>query len=145
MAQAFAQRLNKICALEVREAPRVDVARRLGALHVDTADAALVARAASTSLAAWGDDEPAPCCFDQILAQIDALPFAPEVLLLSFHGVPRRTLMLGDPYHCQCLKTARLLGERLGLGRQVAELRQRARRRARRLARACDRHRAGCG
>ena len=41
----------------------------------------------------------------------------PEKLVLSFHGVPRRTLLLGDPYHCQCLKTARLLGERLGLGK----------------------------
>lgn len=40
----------------------------------------------------------------------------PDRLVLSFHGVPRRTLALGDPYHCQCLKTARLLGERLGLG-----------------------------
>ena len=40
----------------------------------------------------------------------------PDKLVLSFHGVPRRTLMLGDPYHCQCRKTARLLGERLGLG-----------------------------
>lgn len=36
-------------------------------------------------------------------------------LVLSFHGVPKRTLLLGDPYHCECLKTARLLGERLGL------------------------------
>ncbi|RZS57055.1 ferrochelatase [Sphaerotilus mobilis] len=36
-------------------------------------------------------------------------------LLLSFHGVPERTLHLGDPYHCQCLKTGRLLRERLGL------------------------------
>jgi ferrochelatase len=36
-------------------------------------------------------------------------------LLLSFHGVPRRTLDLGDPYHCECLKTGRLLGEALGL------------------------------
>jgi ferrochelatase len=36
-------------------------------------------------------------------------------LVLSFHGVPRRTLLLGDPYHCECLKTARLLGERLSL------------------------------
>jgi ferrochelatase len=36
-------------------------------------------------------------------------------LVLSFHGVPRRTLLLGDPYHCECLKTARLLGERLAL------------------------------
>ena len=40
-----------------------------------------------------------------------------EKLVLSFHGVPHRSLMLGDPYHCQCLKTARLLGERLGLGK----------------------------
>lgn len=45
--------------------------------------------------------------------QIDALAFEPEVLLLSFHGMPRRTLDLGDPYHCHCRKTARLLGERL--------------------------------
>jgi ferrochelatase len=41
--------------------------------------------------------------------QLDALGFAPEVLLLSFHGMPERTLHLGDPYHCQCRKTARLL------------------------------------
>jgi ferrochelatase len=41
--------------------------------------------------------------------QLDALPFAPEVLLLSFHGMPQRTLELGDPYHCHCRKTARLL------------------------------------
>ncbi len=38
-----------------------------------------------------------------------------ERLVLSFHGVPERSLTLGDPYHCQCLKTARLLGERLGI------------------------------
>lgn len=36
-------------------------------------------------------------------------------LVMSFHGVPRRTLDLGDPYHCECLKTGRLLGEALGL------------------------------
>ncbi|MFN6933992.1 MAG: ferrochelatase [Tsuneonella sp.] len=41
--------------------------------------------------------------------QLDALDFTPEVLLLSFHGMPERTLHLGDPYHCQCRKTARLL------------------------------------
>ncbi len=38
-----------------------------------------------------------------------------RMLLMSFHGVPERTLQLGDPYHCQCHKTARLLAERLGL------------------------------
>ena len=39
----------------------------------------------------------------------------PEQLVMSFHGVPQRTLELGDPYHCECYKTARLLGEALGL------------------------------
>lgn len=39
----------------------------------------------------------------------------PEKLVMSFHGVPKRTLMLGDPYHCQCHKTARLLATELGL------------------------------
>ena len=42
----------------------------------------------------------------------------PEVLLMSFHGVPRSTLDLGDPYHCECQKTGRLLAEALGLGRE---------------------------
>jgi len=46
-------------------------------------------------------------------AQLDVLAFEPEVLLLSFHGMPRRTLELGDPYHCHCRKTARLLEEAL--------------------------------
>jgi ferrochelatase len=39
----------------------------------------------------------------------------PEHLVLSFHGVPRRSLMSGDPYHCNCQKTARLLARELGL------------------------------
>ena len=47
-------------------------------------------------------------------AQLAALDFTPEILLLSFHGMPQRTLELGDPYHCHCHKTARLLGERIG-------------------------------
>jgi len=41
----------------------------------------------------------------------------PERLVMSFHGVPERTLHLGDPYHCECYKTARLLGEALGLSK----------------------------
>ena len=40
-----------------------------------------------------------------------------EQLVMSFHGVPERTLQLGDPYHCECHKTARLLGEALGLSK----------------------------
>ena len=39
----------------------------------------------------------------------------PDKLVLSFHGVPRRTLELGDPYHCECQKTGRLLAEQLKL------------------------------
>jgi len=50
---------------------------------------------------------------DDLSRQMKALPFRPEVLLLSFHGMPERTLHLGDPYHCQCRKTARLLAEAL--------------------------------
>jgi ferrochelatase len=46
--------------------------------------------------------------------QLEALDFEPQRLLLSFHGMPVRTLDLGDPYHCHCQKTSRLLGEALG-------------------------------
>lgn len=42
-----------------------------------------------------------------------ALDFVPDALLASFHGMPERTLALGDPYHCHCQKTARLLGDAL--------------------------------
>jgi ferrochelatase len=38
----------------------------------------------------------------------------PDVLVASYHGVPKRYLMEGDPYHCQCQKTSRLLRDRLG-------------------------------
>ncbi len=41
-----------------------------------------------------------------------------EHLVMSFHGVPARTLELGDPYHCECHKTARLLAQSLGLSRE---------------------------
>ena len=52
--------------------------------------------------------------------QLAALDFAPDRLLLSFHGMPVRTLELGDPYHCHCRKTARLLGQALGREVDVA-------------------------
>ena len=44
----------------------------------------------------------------------DALGFEPQKLLLSYHGLPQRYLDLGDPYHCHCQKTTRLLRESLG-------------------------------
>jgi ferrochelatase len=49
-----------------------------------------------------------------IEASLAALDFEPEAIVTSFHGMPQRTLELGDPYHCQCQKTARLLGEAMG-------------------------------
>lgn len=55
-----------------------------------------------------------------IAAQVAALDFEPDTILASFHGMPQRTLELGDPYHCHCRKTARLLGERLGRPLTVA-------------------------
>ena len=49
-----------------------------------------------------------------------ALSFTPDAVIASFHGMPQRTLELGDPYHCHCRKTARLLGEALGMELTVA-------------------------
>jgi ferrochelatase len=42
----------------------------------------------------------------------------PNILVMSFHGLPRYTLDKGDPYHCECQKTARLLAERLGIDKE---------------------------
>lgn len=43
------------------------------------------------------------------------LPWEPEVILASFHGLPKQNLTKGDPYHCQCQKTGRLLAQALGM------------------------------
>ncbi len=48
---------------------------------------------------------------NQSLARLD---FEPEVIVATFHGMPQKYLELGDPYHCQCMKTSRLLRERMG-------------------------------
>lgn len=45
---------------------------------------------------------------------VAALDFEPDLIVTSFHGMPRSTLEAGDPYHCQCLKTGRLLQAELG-------------------------------
>ena len=52
--------------------------------------------------------------------QLEALDFDPQRLLLSFHGMPQRTLEQGDPYHCHCQKTARLLSEQLDIPTDIA-------------------------
>jgi protoporphyrin/coproporphyrin ferrochelatase len=47
-------------------------------------------------------------------AGLAALDFTPDAIMASFHGMPERTLHLGDPYHCQCQKTTRLLAAASG-------------------------------
>jgi ferrochelatase len=47
-------------------------------------------------------------------AEIAKLDFAPDAVIASFHGMPERTLRLGDPYYCHCQKTARLLSAAMG-------------------------------
>ena len=50
---------------------------------------------------------------EDTLRQLNELDFEPERLLTSYHGVPKSYLMKGDPYHCLCHKTTRLLAERM--------------------------------
>ena len=52
---------------------------------------------------------------DSVRDGLASVDFEPDVIIASFHGMPARTLKLGDPYHCQCQKTARLLREALNL------------------------------
>lgn len=60
---------------------------------------------------------------DDLTRQVEALTFTPEVMLLSFHGMPQQTLEKGDPYYCHCSKTARLLREALAMRPQFAGVR----------------------
>ncbi|MEC3910344.1 ferrochelatase [Sphingobium sp. CR2-8] len=85
----------------------------------DAAFAALAAmrwQPAIRTLPPYHDD---PAYIAALKASIErhvaALDFVPDALLVSFHGMPERTLRLGDPYHCQAVKTTRLLREALSL------------------------------
>jgi ferrochelatase len=51
---------------------------------------------------------------DSIRDGVAALDFEPDLVLTSYHGMPVEYLQKGDPYHCQCYKTTRLVGEYLG-------------------------------
>jgi len=52
---------------------------------------------------------------DSVRRHIAEVGWSPEVILASFHGIPQSYFEAGDPYHCQCQKTGRLLREALGL------------------------------
>lgn len=64
----------------------------------------------------WHDE---PAYIDALAATLKAglarLDFEPEVIIASYHGIPRRYFDAGDPYHCHCAKTTRLLREVSGL------------------------------
>lgn len=49
-----------------------------------------------------------------VVDALGGMDFEPQRLVLSYHGLPQRYLELGDPYHCHCQKTSRLLREKLG-------------------------------
>jgi len=57
----------------------------------------------------YADDAYIAALAKDLSAQLNALPFEPELLLLSFHGLPQRAVEKGDPYYTHCLETARLL------------------------------------
>ncbi|WP_294253179.1 ferrochelatase [uncultured Sphingomonas sp.] len=84
----------------------------------DVAFAALMAmrwQPALRTLPPYYDD---PAYIDALKTSVEeglaGLDFEPDAVIASFHGMPQRTLELGDPYHCHCRKTGRLLGEALG-------------------------------
>jgi len=66
---------------------------------------------------AWFDE---PVYIDALARSVQAglakLAFEPDLIIASFHGMPEEYLTKGDPYHCQCAKTTRLLREKLALG-----------------------------
>ena len=61
-------------------------------------------------------DHPAyiDCLADCVRSFLAGLDFEPDAVVATYHGLPQRYLMQGDPYHCHCRKTSRLLTERLG-------------------------------
>ena len=89
----------------------------------------------------WHDD---PVYIEALASSLEAelkkLTFKPEMILASFHGIPKEYLTKGDPYYCQCHKTARLLGARLGLGREPLHAHLPVALRRRRMAAALHRH-----
>jgi protoporphyrin/coproporphyrin ferrochelatase len=53
---------------------------------------------------------------NSVTSHLASLDWEPEKVITSFHGIPQSYFKKGDPYHCHCMKTARLLREKLGMG-----------------------------
>lgn len=65
-------------------------------------------------------DEPAyiEALANSVTNHLATLDWEPEIILTSFHGIPMSYFKKGDPYHCQCMKTARLMREKLGFSKE---------------------------
>ena len=59
---------------------------------------------------------------ESITEHTRGLGWVPDRILVAFHGLPREYLDKGDPYHCQCQKTARLLREKLGMNQSQLQI-----------------------
>ena len=59
---------------------------------------------------------------NSVTRHLESLDWEPEVILTSFHGIPQSYFKKGDPYHCQCQKTARLLREKLGMSKEQLKI-----------------------
>lgn len=117
---------EKLAAMKAQGCDRILLAplypQYSGATTATANDAAFAALAAMRwqpavrTLPPYHDD---PAYIAALKASIEGsvagLDFVPDALLASFHGMPERTLHLGDPYHCQSVKTVRLLREALAL------------------------------
>src|SRR5258706_282594 len=99
---------EKIWNREKNESPLKTITRA----QADKLAAALASRVAPIYSAA-------PAYIEAVAASLEAhlatLTSAPDVIIASFHGIPKSYFDKGDPYYCHCAKTTRLLRERLGL------------------------------
>jgi ferrochelatase len=59
---------------------------------------------------------------DSLKSHLAQLSWKPDRILMAFHGLPREYLDKGDPYHCQCQKTARLVRQKLGLSSDMLQV-----------------------
>jgi protoporphyrin/coproporphyrin ferrochelatase len=70
----------------------------------------------------FADDAYVTAIANSLDTHIKSLSWKPDRILMAFHGLPREYLDKGDPYHCQCQKTARLVRQKLGLSSDVLQV-----------------------
>lgn len=70
--------------------------------------------AVRTAPAYFDDDAYITALATSVVEEVAKLDFEPDLVITSYHGMPKSYLLAGDPYYCQCLKTTRLVAEKLG-------------------------------